>query len=154
MPGISSAFAVPAAGIPVTDRRLASSVTIVTGHEDPRTGTSVDWNWIAGSRGTVVVLMGLRHLTAICDRLIEAGRAADTPAAAIGSGTCRDQQVITAPLGELAEAVRIAQLPAPTLIVIGDVVRFRDLLAPNGLPEPLVAVTEPSRGLLTAAFGD
>ena len=135
VPGVSSALAAPAsAGIPVTHRELASSLTIVTGHEDPaKAEGAVDWEWVAASRGTVVVLMGLSQLPRIRDRLLAGGRAPQTPAAAIASGTTPEQRVVTAPLAELPEAVAAAQLAAPAMVVIGDVVRFRELLAPSAL---------------------
>src|SRR5437588_5460621 len=63
VPGVSSALAVPAsAGIPVTHRRLASSVTVITGHEDPeKFESSIDWAWAARAPGTLVILMGLER---------------------------------------------------------------------------------------------
>jgi uroporphyrin-III C-methyltransferase len=149
VPGISSAIAVPAsAGIPVTHRRLASTVTIVTGHEDPdKGGATVDWEWVAASNGTIVILMGLQHLSAISARLIAGGLAPETPAAAIASGTCPNQQVVTAPLAALADEVEAAELHAPTLIVVGDVVLFRDLLTPAALAVPqLVVAAEAALG--------
>jgi len=138
VPGLSAALAVPAAaGIPVTHRELASTLTVVTGHEDPtKAETAVDWDWLAAGRGTLVILMGLGHLAAIRDRLLAAGRDPATPAAAIASGTCPDQRVITAPLAELPEAVAAAQLVAPALVVVGDVVAFRELWAPGALVGP------------------
>jgi uroporphyrin-III C-methyltransferase len=150
VPGLSSATAVPAgAGIPVTHRALASSVTIVTGHEDPgKEQQTVDWDWLAASTGTLVVLMGLGQLTGICRRLLVGGRAADTPAAAIAAGTRPDQRVVTATLATLAEAVATAQLVAPALVVVGDVVRFRDRLAPSALVGPPVTAAG-----LAAALG-
>ena len=135
IPGVSSALAAPAsAGIPVTHRTFASSLTIVTGHEDPAKGESaVDWDWVAAAQGTVVILMGLNQLPRIRDRLLAGGRAPGTMAAAIAAGTTSEQRVVTAPLAELPEAVAAAQLVAPALVVIGDVVRFRELLAPSAL---------------------
>lgn len=135
VPGLTSAISAPAsAGIPVTHRELSSSLTIVTGHEDPKKPTSaVDWSWLAATKGTLVILMGLTQLPAITARLIAGGRAADTPAAVIASGTLPGQRVVTAPLGALARAASEAQIVAPALVVIGDVVRFRDLLAPSAL---------------------
>jgi uroporphyrin-III C-methyltransferase len=135
VPGVTSATAVPAsAGIPVTHRDLASSLTIVTGHEDPaKPESAVDWAWLAASRGTLVILMGLSQLPAICARLLAGGRADDTPAAVIAGGTRSDQRVVTAPLAEIANTAAAAQLVAPALVVVGDVVRFRDLLAPSAL---------------------
>jgi uroporphyrin-III C-methyltransferase len=155
VPGLTSATAVPAAaGVPVTHRGLASALTIVTGHEDPGKGrTTVDWDWLAAGRGTLVILMGLERLAAICERLLAGGRVPDTPAAAIASGTTPDQRVVTAPLGGLAAAVAAAQLVPPALVVVGDVVRFRDLLAPAALVGPHLTATaaEAPRGDLAAA---
>jgi uroporphyrin-III C-methyltransferase len=149
VPGVTSAISVPAgAGIPVTHRRLASTVTFVTGHEDPHKNRSaVDWDWLAASRGTLVILMGLRHLASICDRLLQGGRAADTPAAAIAAGTTPDERVVTAPLAELAAAVAEARLEAPALIVVGDVVRLRDLMTTVAFVRP----GDPSRAGRTSA---
>ncbi len=144
VPGLTSAIAAPAsAGIPVTHRGLASSLTIVTGHEDPaKFESALDWDWLAASRGTLVILMGLSQLSRIAARLIEGGRASDTPAAAVASGSTAEQRVVTAPLGQLAAAVTVAQLAAPALIVIGDVVRFRDLLATSALNGVLLEAAE------------
>jgi uroporphyrin-III C-methyltransferase len=139
VPGVSSALAAPAsAGIPVTHREVASSLTIVTGHEDPtKPESAVDWDWLAASNGTLVILMGLSQLPGIRDRLIAGGRSPETPAAAIASGTCPEQRVVSATLADLPEMVAAAQLVAPALVVVGDVVRYRELLAPsalNGVP--------------------
>jgi uroporphyrin-III C-methyltransferase len=147
VPGVSSALAAPAsAGIPVTHRELSSSLTIVTGHEDPtKPESAVDWDWLAASHGTLVILMGLSQLPGIRDRLIAGGRSPETPAAAIASGTCPEQRVITATLADLPEIVVAAQLVAPALVVIGDVVRYRELLAPsalNGVPVTAIAAQD------------
>jgi uroporphyrin-III C-methyltransferase len=144
VPGISSALAVPSsAGIPVTHREHSSSLTIVTGHEDPtKPEPAVDWDWLAASNGTLVILMGLSQLPGIRDRLIAGGRSPETPSAAIAGGTLPDQRVVTASLAELPEVVAAAQLVAPALVVIGDVVRCRELLAPSALHG--VPVTTPA----------
>jgi uroporphyrinogen III methyltransferase/synthase len=123
VPGITSAIAVPAyAGIPVTRRYSSTSVTIVTGHEDPtKEDPSVDWEALARVGGTIVVLMGAAHLSEITARLVNGGLDPDTPAAAVRWGTRPDQTTIVATLGTLArESVR-----PPSTIVIGDVVRDR-----------------------------
>jgi uroporphyrin-III C-methyltransferase len=147
VPGVSSALAAPAsAGIPVTHRELSSSLTIVTGHEDPtKPESAVDWHWLAASNGTLVILMGLSQLPGIRDRLIAGGRSPETPAAAIASGTLPDQRVVSATLADLPEVVAAAQLVAPALVVIGDVVRYRELLAPsalNGVPVTATAAED------------
>jgi uroporphyrinogen III methyltransferase/synthase len=119
VPGITSAIAAPAyAGIPVTMRYSSTSLTIVTGHEDPTKARSeVDWEALANVGGTIVVLMGVANLPAISRRLIEAGRDPDTPAAAVRWGTRADQHVVRATLATL----HTHELAAPSTIVIGDV---------------------------------
>jgi uroporphyrinogen III methyltransferase/synthase len=131
VPGVSSAIAVPAyAGIPVTDRRLSSSVAVVTGHraEHPD-NRRIDWEGLSRSAETLVVLMGTAWLPEIVTRVIAGGRDPKTPAAVVERGTTPDQRVVVAPLEDLPERVREAGLRAPTIIVIGEVVRFRERLA-------------------------
>jgi uroporphyrin-III C-methyltransferase / precorrin-2 dehydrogenase / sirohydrochlorin ferrochelatase len=124
VPGITSAIAaLGAAGIPVTDRRLSSSFAVVTGH--CATG-EVDWDRLATAVDTLVVLMGLRRLPQIVERLLAAGRPADTPAAVVANGTLPDQRVVSSTLAELPAAVARAGISPPALIVVGDVVRLRD----------------------------
>ncbi len=88
VPGVSSAVAVPAcAGVPLTHRRYASSFAVVTGHEARKPNSSIDWAKLATAVDTLVILMGLGNLAIIVQKLIEHGRAAETPAAVIRSGT-------------------------------------------------------------------
>lgn len=131
VPGVSSAVAAPAyAGIPVTDRRYASSFAVITGHEDPTKPQSrLDWHGIANGADTLVFLMGLTNLTSICERLVAEGRPAETPAAVIERGTTPGQRVVTATLADLAERVAATGLHPPALIVVGEVVRLRERLA-------------------------
>jgi len=125
VPGVSSAIAVPAyAGIPLSERGLNSSFTVVTGHEAPDTRHPVDWTALA-RMDTLVFLMGLRSLREILARLIGAGRAPDTPAACIRSGTRPDQQTVVATIGDLADEVQRAGFTPPAVLVVGDVVRRR-----------------------------
>ncbi len=130
VPGISSALAVPAfAGIPVTDRRWSSSFAVVTGHRGKaERDDRIDWEGLAASAETLVVLMGTAWLPDIARRVIEGGRDPDTPAAAIESGATPEQRVVRAPLGELADRAREAGLRAPTVIVIGAVAQLADVL--------------------------
>jgi len=130
VPGVSAAVAVPAyAGIPVTHRTLASMMTVVTGHEDPsKPGTDLDWTKLAMLPGTVVFLMGMKTLPAIVSRLVEQGRAADTPVAAIRWGTRADQRTITGTLGDIVAKAEAAHFEPPTVIVVGEVVRLRNRL--------------------------
>src|SRR5206468_8083641 len=87
VPGISSAYAVPAyAGIPVTQRGMAAQVTVVTGHEDPtKLASDLDWASLAATPGTLVFLMGVSALAANARRLIEHGMSPATPAAVISN---------------------------------------------------------------------
>ena len=130
VPGISAALAVPAyAGIPVTDRRWSSSVAVVTGHRGKEpVDRRVDWEGLAASAETLVVLMGTAWLDDIVTRVIEGGRDPETPAAIIASGTTPRQRVVRAPLRELATKAREAGLSAPTIVVVGEVARFRERL--------------------------
>jgi uroporphyrin-III C-methyltransferase len=115
-PGITSAVAVPAyAGIPVTQRGMAASFTVVTGHR--RTGDDTEWEALARVGGTIVVLMGVAERGAIAERLMGGGLAPDTPVAVITWGTRADQVVVR---GTLAELATLAVEP-PATIVIGAV---------------------------------
>ncbi len=89
VPGISSAVAVPAyAGIPVTYRQMASSLAVITGHEDPRKeNSSIHWDKLATGVDTLIFLMGMHNLAEITARLKEFGRPAETPVAVIKDGT-------------------------------------------------------------------
>jgi len=130
VPGVSSAIAVPAyAGIPVTHRDLASSVAIVTGHEDPRKGkATVDWARTAPGTGTLVFLMATAFLDRIAEALIRGGRDPGTPAAVIRWGTRPSQQTVTAPLSEIARAALLSGIGPPTVFVVGEVARLRERL--------------------------
>lgn len=130
VPGVNSGHAVPAyAGIPLTYRDLASVVTFVTGHEDPnKKFSSIRWDAIAATPGTLVIFMGLRNLKQITSILIEHGRDAQSPAAAIQWGTTEEQVTIVGVLEDIAVKVARAGLNAPALIVIGEVVRLRSML--------------------------
>jgi uroporphyrin-III C-methyltransferase/precorrin-2 dehydrogenase/sirohydrochlorin ferrochelatase len=124
VPAPSSVIAVPAyAGIPVTDRRLASSVAFVAGHT---TGRPVDWHLLARSVDTLVILMGRDRLTSIVAALIQGGRDASTPAAVIENGTLPGQRVVTARLEDLPAVAAQRGFGSPSLVVIGDVVGLRD----------------------------
>jgi uroporphyrin-III C-methyltransferase len=141
VPGVSSAVAAPAAaGIPVTHRGLSSSFAVITGHEDPGKATEgVDWERLATSVNTLVILMGVAALSVLAARLVAAGRAATTPAAVVERATTPAQRVVTGTLGDIA--VRAAHVRSPAVIVIGDVVGLRPLLdaALSARPEPCVA---------------
>jgi uroporphyrinogen III methyltransferase/synthase len=119
VPGITSALAVPAyGGIPVTQRFSSTSFTVVTGHEDPSSGDgTVDWDAVANTGGTLVILMGVGRWPQIAERLLAAGRSPDTPAAAVHWGTRPDQHTVRATIATLADH----PLAAPSVIVVGQV---------------------------------
>jgi uroporphyrin-III C-methyltransferase len=119
VPGVSSAFAAPAAaGIPVTHRGMATSVSVVTARVgDVSSDGSIDWGALARVGGTVVVLMGMSERERISAGLIAGGLGADTPVAVVHWGTTARQQVVRATLGDLPSV----ELPAPAAIVIGSV---------------------------------
>ncbi len=125
IPGITSAIAVPAAaGIPVTHRGLARSVTVLTGTaagEDGQEGLAMDFEALAGLEGTLVILMGMHHLAQIAKGLMEAGKDASTPCAVIMDGTIGAQKSVRAPLFRIAREAKEAGLAAPAVIVIGAV---------------------------------
>lgn len=126
IPGVTSAIAVPAyAGIPLTHRQFTSSVTFVTGHEDPtKEESSIDWDGISRG-GTLVFLMAVRNLDSIIEQLIRHGRPADTPAALIRWGTTADQETLTGTLGAIGETARARNFTPPSIFVVGDVVALR-----------------------------
>jgi uroporphyrinogen III methyltransferase/synthase len=130
VPGVTAAIGVPAyAGIPVTHRTLASTVTVVTGHEDPSKGTTViDWPKLAATSGTLVFMMGMKTLPMIVSRLLDEGRSADTPVAAVRWGTKPEQRTIIGTLRDIVAKAAEAGLEPPTVIVVGDVVKLRDQL--------------------------
>jgi len=130
IPGVTSAIAVPAyAGIPVTHRDCASSLGIVTGHEDPaKEESSLDWQALARGVDTLVFLMGVGNLAQIVSRLIDNGRSADAPAAVIEWGTRPEQHTVTAPLRSIAQAAEEDAVKPPAILVVGEVVRLREKL--------------------------
>ena len=120
VPGISSALAGPAAaGIPVTHRELSRSLAVVTGHT---TDGGAAPNWAALAQiDTLVVLMGVGNAARIAGHLIAAGRAPETPAAAIQSATLPDQRQVVATLGTLGQAIDAEGIGTPAVLVIGAV---------------------------------
>jgi uroporphyrinogen III methyltransferase/synthase len=130
VPGITAGVAASAyAGIPVTHRDDASAVAFVTGHEDPeKEESALDWAALARFPGTLVFYMGVKRLADNAAALIEAGRDADEPAAAVERGTMEGQRTVVATLGTLAEAVEREEVKAPALIVVGQVVERRETL--------------------------
>jgi uroporphyrinogen III methyltransferase/synthase len=128
VPGVTSAIAGPAyAGIPLTHRRLTSSVTFVTGHEDPNKETSsINWQALASTGGTLVFFMGVKNLPNITGQLLRCGMPPKTPVAIVRWGTTPSQQTVTGNLETIQAVAEAAGIKPPSLIVVGDVVRLRD----------------------------
>ena len=129
VPGITAASGCAAyAGIPLTHRDYAQSCVFVTGQL--RDG-SMDLNWdtLVQPQQTVVVYMGLKGLTVLCQQLIKHGMSSDTPAALIEQGTTLRQRVFVGTLETLPKTISAADVHAPTLVIVGDVVRLRQKLA-------------------------
>jgi uroporphyrinogen III methyltransferase/synthase len=130
VPGVSSTIAaLQYAGIPATQRGLASSFEVITGHEAPgKAKSSIDWGYLSSSKGTLVVLMCLGNLQNICQTLIDKGRPADTPAAVISRGTYAEQQVVTGHLCDISEKTVLAEIQTPAMLVVGKVVELNENL--------------------------
>ncbi len=127
VPGVSSAIAAPAlAGIPVTHRGLTQGFTVISGHVPPgHPESTLDYQALATSGTTIVVLMGVRTLSAICAALVDGGLDPDTPAAVIADGTMPSQRVVRATLATIDDAA--SDLSAPAVAVIGDVADIEGL---------------------------
>lgn len=120
IPGVTSATAAPlAAGIPVTHRALASGFVVVTGHESA-VESQLDWSAV-GRIPTIVVLMGLRALPAIVEKLRDAGLHPDTPAALVSRATLPDQRVVAGKLEEIETLAAAAALEQPATLIVGRV---------------------------------
>ena len=139
VPGISSSYSVPAyAGIPVTHRKLASSFHVITGHEGVgKAQESLNYEVLAKEEGTLVFLMGLRHLGEISRRLIEGGKPADTPSAVIQNGTTANQKVAFSDLAHIAEEAERCGIQTPAITVVGPVVGLEKKLSWFGSGRPL-----------------
>lgn len=122
IPGISSALAVPASvGIPVTHRGLAQAVTIVTGHS---ADTDPDWQVLAKTAETLVILMGVKRSAEIAQALILGGRTPHTPICAISQGTRATQTLVNGDLQQMADSLVSNRVSPPAIIVVGDVSRL------------------------------
>ncbi len=131
VPGVTSAIAAAAyAGIPVTHRGISTSVTIVTGSEDPTKGkTSTDWAALARTGGTLVALMGWATLPGIVETLLANGMVGSTPVALVQWGTWSRQRAVTGSLDHIVELGRQAGIAAPVIVIIGQVAALRREIA-------------------------
>ncbi|HEY5700563.1 MAG TPA: siroheme synthase CysG [Gammaproteobacteria bacterium] len=128
VPGITAASGCAAyAGIPLTHRDYAQSCVFVTGHLKDG-NINLDWEALAKPQQTIVVYMGLVGLPTICQELVKRGLAPDLPAALIEQGTKPHQRIFTGTLTSLPDIVERADVRAPTLTIIGEVVKLQDKL--------------------------
>ena len=130
VPGITSAIAVPAyAGIPVTHRDFTTSFAVITGHEDPtKNETTIHWDHLAQSHGTLVFLMGMANLPLIAEKLMANGKKATTPVAIIQWGTRPEQRTLVGQLDTIAAEVQKQKFSNPSIIIVGEVVSMREKL--------------------------
>jgi len=130
VPGVSAFVAVPAyAGIPLTHRGLCSRITLITGHEDPaKEASAIDWEQMAATPGTKVVMMGTDRIGHIAETLVRHGTDPATPVAMIRWGTTGRQRTITGTLATIADVAAREQIGPPTVAVIGEVVGLREKL--------------------------
>lgn len=131
VPGVTAGVAAPAmAGIPVTHRHFASSVTFVTGHEDPTKSKSItDLKALASlvqTGGTLCIYMGMNRLDALTDELLKHGLPPETPAAIVEWGATPRQQSLRTTLDRLSSQVAEESLRAPAIIIIGRVVAIEE----------------------------
>ena len=130
VPGVTSALAVPAyLGIPITHRDAAGSFTVVTAHKrEDGSELPLQWNVLAQLE-TLVFMMGVARLPEIVKQLTQQGRSPQTPIACISQGTLPQQRSVVGTLHDVIDKARTAQLQAPAVIVVGDVVRYSEKLA-------------------------
>ena len=123
IPGVTSAFAAPAAAdVPVSHRGVAHEIVVVSGHVAPDDQASlIDWPALARLRGTVVLMMGVQRVSAFAEVLISGGRPADTPVAVIQEGTTRNQRSLRSTLAKVSDAMAEEGIRPPAVIVIGPV---------------------------------
>ncbi len=128
IPGVTSATAVPAyAGIPLTHRGITSTVTFVTGHEDPQKRESViPWDKLGA--GTLVFLMGMGKLDSIAKHLVKNGWDSNTPVALIRWGTLPEQETLIGTLETISKQARDRNFTPPIIVLVGEVVRLRERL--------------------------
>ena len=132
VPGVSSAFAVPAGiGIPVTHRGVARTVTVTSGHDDPVSPAAAErWRALAAVPGTLVMLMAMGNLDGITQALIDGGRPPDEPAAAVHQGRTDAERSVVATLATLAETCRREGIGNPAVVIVGPVVALASTEAP------------------------
>jgi uroporphyrin-III C-methyltransferase / precorrin-2 dehydrogenase / sirohydrochlorin ferrochelatase len=147
VPAITAAAGVASyAGIPLTHRDYSQALVFVTGHLKDGS-MDLDWDMLARPRQTIVVYMGLKGLSQLCEKMIAHGLAADTPIAVVQQGTTLNQKVVIGTLATMPDKVAAAELKPPTLIIIGQVVQLHDKLAwfnPDGASATVSPLDSPA----------
>lgn len=130
VPGVPSPLAAAAyAGLSLSHRELASSITYLTATESPQKDASAhDWSKLATGSQTLVIFMGVRKLASLMELLMAHGRAPDCPAAVVQSASLPSQRTVVGTVADIAERAHAAGLGMPALTVVGEVVRLRDEL--------------------------
>ncbi len=130
VPGVTSGIAASAyAGIPVTHRDFASSVAFVTGHSAAmHTDSNINWQQLATAVDTLIVYMGVAHLSEIVNRLISGGRDRHTPVSLVRVGTTPQQTVVQGTLENIVEKVEAVHISSPAIIIVGQVNNLREHL--------------------------
>ena len=129
VPGVTSGIAAPAyAGIPVTHRDYSSSFAVITGHRKEGEADNIRWESLAKCVDTLAIYMGMKNLNYITNQLIAHGRSKDTPVALIHQGTTSLQRTVVGTLETIFEIAMKEQVKNPSMIIVGEVVRFREKL--------------------------
>lgn len=123
IPGVTSSVAGPElAGVPLTHRHMVQGFTVVSGHVAPGdTRSDLDWERLAGTGTTLVILMGVAHIGDIAGKLMAGGLPATTPVAVVADASLPTQRSLTTTLGGVAEAMAEAGIRPPAITVVGEV---------------------------------
>ena len=138
VPGLTAGIAGPAyAGIPITHRAVNANVAFITGRESAINApfqkdggtTCIDWEAVAQAFPVLVLYMAIKTLEPVTRRLMAGGRSQNTPVALIRWATTPRQQTLITTLGKAVEAINACNLQPPAIVVIGEVVNYREILA-------------------------
>jgi uroporphyrinogen III methyltransferase/synthase len=130
VPGVTSATAAATyAGIPITHRDYTASVAFITGHEaDDKEQSSIAWDKLATGAGTIIIYMGIKNLPIIAKKLMDNGRAPDTPVAVVRWASTPQQRSVAGTLATISEVVKVAKITPPALVIVGEVVKMRETI--------------------------
>ena len=136
VPGVTAALgAAASARIPLTHREVGQSVTFATGHHDPDSpDCKLDFDALSRMT-TVVFYMAVRHVEKIAARFVQAGRVGSTPVAVVTEATTPRERILVATLDDVAARMAEAGLVSPALVVVGEVVAYRELFSQVNLAE-------------------